>query len=249
MLYNGENPILRIVGVEHMRWSGGVFQVKAREYSGLAFRISGTATITANGKEHFVDPGDILYLPQNMAYTAEYTDTELLVIHFVALKSDEDAEVYSVGDTEQMHRLFLSALGFWRSKEPGFQMYALSQLYKILGAMLENSTKTALPAHFLEAVSFINSAYKDSSLSIHMICERAGISATVLRQLFKMHYQKTPVEYITDLRLESARSLISAGTSVEQAAYESGFNDSKYFARVVKKHFGCTPRELKIYGK
>ena len=57
------------------------------------------------------------------------------------------------------------------------------------------------------------------------------------------------MEYITRLRLEYARRLIANGVSVESTAYESGFNDPKYFARVVKKHFGCTPRNLKTYGK
>ena len=82
-----------------------------------------------------------------------------------------------------------------------------------------------------------------------MICTEAGIGATQFRQLFKKYYQKTPMEYITSLRLEYARSLISNGVPVEKASFESGFNDSKYFARVVKKYFGCTPRELKTYGK
>ena len=58
-----------------------------------------------------------------------------------------------------------------------------------------------------------------------------------------------PVAYITDLRLEYARNLISGGMSIEAAAVESGFNDPKYFARRVKKHFGCTPSKLKTYGK
>ena len=41
-------------------------------------------------------------------------------------------------------------------------------------------------------------------------------------------------------------AIISCGTTIEQAAEKSGFNDSKYFARVVKKRFNCTPRELKL---
>ena len=53
MLYDANNPILRIVGVEQMRWSGGVFDVKPREYSALAFRISGSATISTGGKTNY----------------------------------------------------------------------------------------------------------------------------------------------------------------------------------------------------
>ena len=249
MLCEGNNPILKIIGVEHMYWRGGVFDVKARDYSALAFRISGNATITIGGKEHYIHANDILYMPQNIAYKAEYSDTEMMVIHFVTSENDSDVEVYSIQNVEQIYKLFLSALSFWKNKEPGYHVYTLSQLYIILGVILEKSTKTKQPEHFLKTISFINSNYRNSTLTIDMICAEAGISATVFRQLFKKYYQKTPTEYIINLRLEYARSLISSGVSIEKATYESGFNDSKYFARVVKKHFGCTPRELKNYGK
>lgn len=249
MLHDGNNPVLQIVGVEHMCWRGGVFDVKPREYSALAFRISGNATITSGGKEHHIHSNDILYMPQNIAYTAEYTDTEMLVIHFVTLQNDRELKVYSFQNVEQVYKLFLTAHTLWKNKEPGFSIYVLSQLYMILGVILEKSTKTNQPQYFLDAISFINSNYRNSALNMDMICTEAGISATVFRQLFKKYYEKTPTEYITSLRLEYARSLLSSGASVESATYESGFNDPKYFARVVKKHFGSTPRELQNYGK
>ncbi len=249
MLFNGNNPVLQIIGVEHLRWSGGAYTVASREYSALAFRISGTATIHAGGNEYRINTNDILYLPQNIAYTAEYTDTEMLVIHFVTAQSDSEAEVYSFQNVEQVYKLFLTAHTLWKNKEPGFPVYVLSQLYMILGVIFEKSTKANQPQHFLNAISFMNSNYKNSALSMDMICAEAGIGATTFRQLFKRYYQKTPVEYITELRLECARNLISGGASIETAAFESGFNDPKYFARVVKKCFGCTPRELKTYGK
>lgn len=249
MLYKGNNPILKIIGVEHMCWKGGIFDVKARDYSALAFRISGNATITTGRNAYYIQSNDILYMPQNIPYKAEYTDTEMLVIHFVTSENDSDMEVYSFQNVEQIYKLFLNALSFWKKKEPGYYVYTLSQLYMILGVILEKSTKTNQPEHFLNALSFVNSNYKNSALSIDMICAEVGISATVFRQMFKKYYKKTPIEYITELRLEYARNLISSGTSIEQSALESGFNDSKYFARVVKKSFGCTPRGLKNYGK
>ncbi len=249
MLYNGENPILRITGVEHMVWSGGTFQVKPREYSALAFRIGGSATIHSKGNCYEIRTNDILYLPQNMGYAAEYTDTEMLVIHFVTAGDDGELEIYPFQNGEEIYKRFLRAHSLWAQKEPGYEVYTMAQLYTILGMLLERETKTNLPEHFLKAVSFMNANYKSNPLSVDQICGQAGISATVFRQLFRKHYQKTPVEYITDLRLDYARNLISGGLSIENAAYESGFNDPKYFARVVKKRFGCTPRDLKTYGK
>lgn len=249
MLYNGNDPILRILGVEHMRWSAGIFHVKPREHSALAFRIAGNAVIGSGEKEYYVNTNDILYLPQNMAYTAQYTDTEMIVVHFVTAQDDAEAEVYSFEDGQQIYKMFLRLLSLWKSREPGYAVYSMAQLYAVLGTILEKETKASMPEYFLRAISFINAHYKDSELTVDMVCAEAGIGATVFRQLFKGHYHKTPVQYITELRLEYARNLISRGASIENAAFESGFNDPKYFARIVKKYFGCTPRDLKAYGK
>lgn len=249
MLCNGENSILRIVGVEQLSWNGGSFAVAPREYSALAFRISGTATIGCSGSEYHVNTNDILYLPQKMPYAAVYTDTQMLVIHFVTARNDSQPELYTFQNSEQLYKMFLRAHTLWKNKEPGYSVYVMSQFYAILGKIFEKETKAQLPPHFLQAISFINSNYQNSSLCVNMICAEAGIGATAFRQLFKKHYQKTPIEYITDLRLEHARNLISGGMPIELAAAESGFNDPKYFARVVKKHLGCTPRDLKTYGK
>lgn len=248
MLYHGDNPAITIESVEHMRWQGGTFRVAPRNYCALAFRIRGTARIEAGGATYTLNTNDVLYVPQDLGYTATYSDTEMIVFHFVTRRSDKRIEIYSMEDSGRIYKLFLRAQALWQNKEPGYTVYAMSQLYAVLGTILETQTKTNLPPHFLQAVSYINENYQ-SAITMRRICEASGISATVFRQLFKEHYHKTPVAYITELRLEHARNRIAGGISIEQAAAESGFNDPKYFARVVKKYFDCTPRDLKNYGK
>ncbi|MBQ8606310.1 MAG: helix-turn-helix transcriptional regulator [Clostridia bacterium] len=249
MLFNSDNPILHITAAEHLKWKSGVFNVRPRRYSALAFRISGSAIINACGNEYCINTNDILYLPQGVGYTASYTDTEMLVIHFVTEKDDKFPEIYSFRNPLQIYKAFLNALSIWKSKRPGYEAFTMAQLFTIIGTILEKETEATMPQHFLNAVSFINSNYKDAALCIGSVCEKSGINETLFRQLFKKHYLKTPIEYITELRIEHARNLISGGESVENAAYESGFNDPKYFSRVVKRKCGCTPRSFKSYGK
>lgn len=249
MFYECKNPILDIVSVAHMKWQGGNFDIKPRPHCALAFRIKGNATITAGGKEYYINANDILYLPQNIPYKAKYTDTEMIVFHFVTQIDDPAPEVWSVSDPTQIYKAFLNAEALWKNKGSGYTAHALSQMYFILGKICEKETAVNLPKGFLDAVSYINLNFTSADISIDKICKNAGISATNLRLLFGKNYKKTPSEYITDLRLERARNLIACGISVENAALDSGFNDPKYFARVVKNHFGCTPRELKTYGK
>lgn len=249
MIVNGNNPIIKIVDVERISCEDGVYHVAPREYAVLAFRIRGSVSIAADGKEYFAKANEVLYVPQHMGYTAEYMDNEIVFVHFVTAEDDREIRVFPLTNSEQVYGVFMGLLGLWRSKEPGILIYSMERLYGLLGMLFQKQTQGVLPGYFLEAVSFINANYQDSELNIDRICAKVGIGATTLRQMFRKHYQKSPLEYITDLRLECARRLIASGIPVESAAYESGFNDPKYFARVVKKKLGCTPRSLKTYGK
>lgn len=249
MLYECQNAICRVEGVEHLRWGRGTFTIEPRGYSALAYRVRGTATITVDGNSYFVNVGDVLYLPQGVAYTAEYSDTELLVIHFRTVGDDTKPEVYGCDNAQAIYNAFLSAHIAWQEKAPGFEARVYAQLYAVLATLCENKMARKLPECFVEAVSYIHAKYTEPDLTVPKICQSAGIGATNLRALFQKYYQKTPTEYITKLRLERARNFISCGMSVEQAAVRSGFADPKYFARVVKKHFACTPRELRLYAK
>jgi AraC-like DNA-binding protein len=66
-----------------------------------------------------------------------------------------------------------------------------------------------------------------------------------LRKLFKKEVGVSPLEYLTDLRMKSAETLLTAmwtnEYSITEIAQMCGFADSLYFSRVFKKHFGCAP--------
>lgn len=249
MICDCKNAIMKIISVERVKWKACSFDIDPREYSALTFRIKGNAKLKVFGKTHFVGANEILYLPQGLAYTAEYDDNEILAIHFKTQTNDSLPEIYSLSNTDEVYQAFLRASTYWKNKSPGYEAYVLSQLYYILGKLCNNEITVKMPDYFVNAISYINANYTDSTLCAQKICKNSGIGATSLRLLFKKYYQKTPTEYITQLRLEYARTLISCGESISQAAEKSGFTDSKYFARVVKKYYHCTPRELKSYGK
>lgn len=244
-----KNYIIDIIGVSHLEWKKQQCSVMPREYSALAFRIKGSGILHYNENNITVNTNDILYMPQKIGYRAQYSDTEIIVIHFKTQFPDSTAEVFSFPNTEKIYKLFLEALNVWESKNINYRLETISILYKILGTMYKETQKHTLPPNFTNAVSIINSNYKNNSLSIKQVCRDAQISETYFRKLFAENYKKTPITYINELRSEYARNLISGGVSIEKAAYLSGFNDPKYFSRVIKKHFDCTPRELKLYGK
>lgn len=246
-MYN--NSIINIIGVDRMRWKGGVFDIKPRSYSALAFRVYGKAVITAKDKRYIINEEELLYLPQNISYKAEYSDTEIIVIHFQALNDDKEPLLFHMNERAAIYELFSKILDLWINKNTLRRFAIMSMTYELLTMVCEKDIQDNLPPCLNKAVLFINLNYKKSNISINEVCKYSGISPTYLRMMFKKYFFKAPNEYINDLRLENAKKMILNGAKVSAAALESGFNDSKYFSRIVKKRFGCTPCELKNFGK
>ena len=249
MLYDLDNPVLAPEAVSRLRWEGNVFTVAPRRYAALAYRIRGSAVIGCGGRHYTVGPKDVLYLPKGLGYTAEYTDTELIVIHFFTARDDDAPEVYTPGDSRQICEWFRQAHEEWEHKRPGYEARVMGVLYTVLGTLAAEAGRGGASDAFGAAMEHLHTHYTSPALSVGSLCAAAGMGETAFRRRFRQQYRQTPVEYITARRLEYARDLIAGGMSVEEAACRSGFTDPKYFARVVKKHFACTPRELKLYAK
>jgi AraC-like DNA-binding protein len=66
-----------------------------------------------------------------------------------------------------------------------------------------------------------------------------------LRRRFKKSTGQTPVEYLTNLRIEYAKKLMSENSmlrySIGEIGVMSGYYDSHYFSRIFKKKTGVTP--------
>jgi len=242
MLYEGGNPILRITDAAQLCIPFGSFTVRSREYAELLFLINGSITVSCREKEHAVKPGCILYLPQKLEYTVTYTDAEMISIHFITAANDCEPESYALYGFHMFQALFASVLGIWTGKNFDYQISSMSFLYRILCTIC---TRSHIPLNLKKAVAYIHANYRDSELKIDQICAHAGISPTRLREHFRNHFNESPKEYIIKLRLLYARTLIADGAPIETAAFESGFNDPKYFARVSKKYLNRTPSELK----
>ena len=71
------------------------------------------------------------------------------------------------------------------------------------------------------------------------------MSDTYFRKLFTEKFKTTPSKYLTEKRLIYAEKLLSTGKySIKEVSEMSGFGDTKYFCRVVKKAYGVPPSKL-----
>jgi len=79
--------------------------------------------------------------------------------------------------------------------------------------------------------------------TVAMMAGQCGLGVTQFIHLTKKLTNMTPVQHLTQARLEMAAWLLrqKAGQSVLDVALDCGFSSSQYFANVFRRRFNCTP--------
>ncbi|WP_051544824.1 response regulator transcription factor [Butyrivibrio sp. MC2021] len=96
------------------------------------------------------------------------------------------------------------------------------------------------------AKEYIEANYTNSELSISDISEALCVNQTYLRKMFKSEMNMTLTEYITQLRMQEAKRLITTTEEkLSSVAEQVGYSDVSYFSNVFKKYYGTSPRSMK----
>jgi len=243
MIYNNDFLFFRILTVMHFFHKEGFFDVKARPYASLSFRISGTSTLETENKTLITKPGDLLFIPADTPYRVKYSPSEIIVIHFECCNYFE-AESISAQNRAAIEHRFQHLLESWSKNHSVNQ--AKSIIYDILDKMARDKENSIDNTAFSNCVRYINENFCDPALNIEMICQKIFTSASSLQRAFNLNFGVSPKKYIDKLRMTKALELLTDNElSVKQIAFACGFSDEKYFARAFKKAYGYPPSQLR----
>ena len=93
-------------------------------------------------------------------------------------------------------------------------------------------------------------AYIDANLagdlSLHTLASLQNLNASYLSTLFHKETGKTVTDYVTARRMDTAGKLLRTTLlQVQTIAQHCGINDSNYFSKLFKKHYGITPLQFR----
>jgi AraC family transcriptional activator of mtrCDE len=78
--------------------------------------------------------------------------------------------------------------------------------------------------------------------TISEFCVRAGLSKTMLTEKFTTVIGASPIEYLTDWRMQiAAQWLKESGTTIERVAERCGYDSVPAFSKAFKRCFGISP--------
>jgi AraC-like DNA-binding protein len=112
-----------------------------------------------------------------------------------------------------------------------------------IGGMLRNLLSVDSHAsRIAKAIARIRQGFREP-LSVPDLARLAGMSQSSFHEHFKAVTGTTPLQYLKDLRLIEAHSLLRDGQrSVSATSFEVGYESPTHFSRDYSRKFGCPPR-------
>jgi AraC-like DNA-binding protein len=145
--------------------------------------------------------------------------------------------------------LFREMLNVFQSKPYGYHLIMRSLMLRILHQMVkdmstEEGVKKSHPQgeKATEAIQYMYS-HMHEAIDINDIAQSLYLSPNYFRTLFKQATGKSPLEYLTTLRLEKAKSLMAENKyTINEISGLVGYQDRHHFSKVFKKIEGLSPK-------
>ncbi|MDT8399837.1 MAG: helix-turn-helix domain-containing protein [Pseudomonadales bacterium] len=86
-----------------------------------------------------------------------------------------------------------------------------------------------------------------STINLDDLAQQFGLSLRSLNRHFKKATDKSPMQYLQQIRLENAKELLkTSNLSIAEVAFNVGFPNSSYFSALFKKTISLSPRQYRL---
>ena len=162
--------------------------------------------------------------------------------------NDQSWHADVIADVEELIQLL-------NDQKPFYQMFVKAHLIKIIALCLQNGASASndqLDIDIQRARSILSyiHAHITEPLDAEFLASKLHVSKSYFFKIFRKLTHKTPVEYITQYRMQCATQLlVNTDTKIIDIAALSGFRNLSYFNRVFKQYFQCTPQQYRLKYK
>lgn len=221
--------------------------------------VSGQAEHNYNGSIDTVGEGCAYLMSYNDFHgLTAITDLDIYSIHFNgSMLISELADFlefnkfqcrFTGAETEQIVQKLLQMKQEMDSDRPFHQIITKNLMTDILVSAVRKSTNEKIhttPPPIRKAVAYINANF-DKDLTLEELAREINFSPNYLGKLFRTETGTTFHEYLNNLRLKHACSLLTfSEMTVKEIAFAAGYNSVEYFLYVFKKKLRTTPSDYR----
>ncbi len=228
----------------------------------ILFVISGSITVSVDGKDYKAEKGDLVIyypnIPQKIVKRKSDNPANYW-IHFNGYAIPEmlsqcglaKSGVYTVGKTDVISDIFKQMILAQRLARNKIHINSLFMRFLSEIASSEETMMPEDPLSISQAERIVQGIIQmeweyQKPRRISEYAKLCGMSPGRFSVVFKEATGKTPQRFIEDIRISKAREmLINTSLSMSCVAENVGFRDPLYFSRVFRRSVGMSPTEYR----
>jgi AraC-type DNA-binding domain-containing proteins len=223
----------------------------------IIYIVKGKGYYNFSGKTHKIGEGNIIvYLPgQTQFCKYDFKDsTELFWIYFTGSAVHDylsnmrilEKQVHYVGVNNEIISIFKKTISELQLKRPKFENLCsvyLLELFTFFSILQLNSktVKSSTDDAIIRLALKMHSKYP-KKCSVNDFARICNLSLSRFTHKFKKEIGFTPVQYVTRIRIEEAKYMLSnSSLNITEISSVVGYDNPLYFSRIFKKALGVSP--------
>ncbi len=192
--------------------------------------------LSDSNSPHLVNKGDVLE-----RYFILMKSGTLLQPLMLSLFGSEQVS-FEPDDPERLERCFEEAGDLLASGVLGGQAELDSLVFRLLAEAAEQKRNGSSDAVTDKAAAYIRAHFRDPELNRNEIARASGCCISLLSHRFREKMNCTLRNYITNLRLERARQMLSVtDRQISEIAQECGYSLPYHFSGEFRRKYGSAP--------
>ncbi|GAA0136481.1 response regulator [Paenibacillus sp. YSY-4.3] len=147
--------------------------------------------------------------------------------------------IYSHQFKNKKNQLMLDQIGNIHELKVWMTQFLMEAVY-VMDQISKQSKKTEI----IEAQKYIQMNLR-RKITLEEVADHLYLNSSYFSRLFKKETGETFVEYMTRMKMEKAREMLSdTSAAVEEVALALGYDNRSYFVKLFKKYYGISPSRL-----
>jgi AraC-like DNA-binding protein len=236
----------------------------------LAYVLSGKKIWSSNNESYELKEGDSIFVAKGAHFIEQIMDKEFCVLIFffpdeflevvleeakyMRKKTPEEPPKFIPIEVNEPLQIYFQSMASLFSQEVSPLRELLSLKFKELIIQLLNYQKGSLLHGFFNSVTATaerkfrqmieNNLQFD--LGIEEYAKMANMSVSTFKRYFKEVYGSSPGQYIINSRLAASTLLLKkSDKSIQEIAYETGFESAAHFTRMFNKKYKVPPSKFR----